>query len=65
MAGDMSLDREALTCPTDPDQQLVILTAEPGTPCHEGLRFLRSGTAALSPVGSGPTGEQPQRVVVG
>ncbi len=42
VAGDLTLDWEALTCPTDPDQQLVILTAEPGTPSHEGLRFLAS-----------------------
>ncbi|MFJ2173014.1 helix-turn-helix domain-containing protein [Streptomyces sp. NPDC101062] len=45
VAGDLTLDWEALACPTDPDQQLVILTAEPGTPSHEGLRFLASWAA--------------------
>lgn len=40
VAGDLTLDWEALACPTDPDQQLIIFTAEPGTSSHEGLRFL-------------------------
>ncbi|MER5527673.1 helix-turn-helix transcriptional regulator [Streptomyces sp. NPDC002677] len=42
VAGDLTLDWETLACPTDPDQQLTVLTAEPGTPSHEALRFLAS-----------------------
>ncbi|MFD4985317.1 hypothetical protein [Streptomyces sp. NPDC058374] len=36
------LDRDTLTATTDPDQQLVIWTAEPGSATEEGLRFLAS-----------------------
>ncbi|MEV0612438.1 helix-turn-helix domain-containing protein [Nonomuraea sp. NPDC050404] len=42
IAGDLTLDWSALTCATDPDQQLVTLTAEPGSPSHDGLRILAS-----------------------
>ncbi|MFE4491857.1 helix-turn-helix domain-containing protein [Streptomyces niveus] len=49
VAGDLTLDWETLVCPTDPDQQLVILTAEPGTPSHEGLCFLASWAATNQP----------------
>ncbi|MEU9918782.1 helix-turn-helix transcriptional regulator [Streptomyces sp. NPDC051001] len=49
VAGDLTLDWETLACPTDPDQQLVILTAEPGTPSHEGLRFLACWAATHQP----------------
>ncbi|MEW2168161.1 helix-turn-helix transcriptional regulator [Streptomyces sp. NPDC007084] len=41
-AGDLTLDWQILTLPHDPDQCLMILTAPPGTPSHEGLRFLAS-----------------------
>ncbi|WP_312882904.1 MmyB family transcriptional regulator [Streptosporangium album] len=40
VAGDLTLDWDILTCATDPDQQLIICTAEPGTPSHERLRIL-------------------------
>ncbi|GGN48967.1 hypothetical protein GCM10011579_002260 [Streptomyces albiflavescens] len=46
VAGALTLDWDTLTCTTDHDQQLVIWTAEPGTPSHEGLRFLASWAAA-------------------
>ncbi|MEW1722575.1 helix-turn-helix transcriptional regulator [Streptomyces sp. NPDC093109] len=49
VAGDMSLDWESLACPTDPDQQLVILTAEPGSPSHQGLRLLAARAARHEP----------------
>lgn len=45
VAGDLTLDWETLACPTDPDQQLTVLSAEPGTPSHERLRFLASWSA--------------------
>ncbi|WP_406480902.1 helix-turn-helix domain-containing protein [Streptomyces sp. NBC_01615] len=42
VAGELVLDWDTLTCSTDPDQQLVIWSAEPGTPSYEGLCFLSS-----------------------
>ncbi|MEV6420818.1 helix-turn-helix transcriptional regulator [Streptomyces sp. NPDC051662] len=45
VAGDLTLDWDTLTASTDPDQQLVIWTAEPGTPSHDGLRILASWAA--------------------
>ncbi|MBC3191759.1 helix-turn-helix transcriptional regulator [Pseudonocardia sp. C8] len=45
-AGDLTLDWDTLTCTTDPEQQLVVWTAEPGSRSEEGLRFLASWTAA-------------------
>ncbi|QUW84101.1 helix-turn-helix domain-containing protein [Streptomyces mirabilis] len=45
VVGDLTLDWDSLTCSADPTQQLVILTAEPGTRSHDGLRFLASRTA--------------------
>ncbi|MEV0224723.1 helix-turn-helix transcriptional regulator [Streptomyces sp. NPDC050704] len=46
VAGDLTLDWDSLTCTADPAQQLVVMTAEPGTPSHDGLRFLASWAAA-------------------
>ncbi|GHB73923.1 transcriptional regulator [Streptomyces viridiviolaceus] len=46
VAGDLTLDWDTLTCATNPDQQLVTWTAEPGTPSHDGLRFLSSWAAS-------------------
>ncbi|MGW3983027.1 helix-turn-helix domain-containing protein [Streptomyces mirabilis] len=45
IAGDLTLDWDSLTCTTDPEQQLVVWTAEPGSTSHEGLRFLASWAA--------------------
>ncbi|MEU5645238.1 helix-turn-helix transcriptional regulator [Streptomyces milbemycinicus] len=45
LAGDLTLDWDSLTCTADPAQKLVIATADPGTPSHDGLRFLASWTA--------------------
>ena len=45
VVGDLALDWSTLTCATDPDQQLITLTAEPGTPSHDGLRILASWVA--------------------
>ncbi|MFI1354502.1 helix-turn-helix transcriptional regulator [Streptomyces sp. NPDC020898] len=46
VAGDLVLDWDSLTSTADPAQQLVVMTPEPGTPSHDGLRFLASWTAA-------------------
>jgi len=42
LAGDLTLDWDLFTCSTDPEQQLVVYSAEPGTTSHDGLRFLAS-----------------------
>ncbi|MFD8916057.1 helix-turn-helix domain-containing protein [Streptomyces sp. NPDC059575] len=49
VAGDLALDWDALACAADPDQQLVVWTAEPGTPSHDGLRFLSSWASGDTP----------------
>ncbi len=45
VAGTLVLEWDTLTASTDPDQQLVIWTAKPGTPTHDGLRILASWAA--------------------
>ncbi|MFE4454221.1 helix-turn-helix domain-containing protein [Streptomyces sp. NPDC056796] len=45
VAGELSLDWDTLTASTDPDQQLVVWTAEAGSPTHDGLRVLASWAA--------------------
>ncbi|MFJ3660256.1 helix-turn-helix domain-containing protein [Streptomyces sp. NPDC090119] len=45
LVGELTLDWDALACVGDPDQQLVVWTAEPGTPSHDGLRILSSWAA--------------------
>ncbi|MET8248104.1 helix-turn-helix transcriptional regulator [Streptomyces sp. NPDC005202] len=50
VAGELSLDWDTLTASTDPDQQLVIWTAEVGTPTHDGLRILASWAADRHPM---------------
>ncbi|MER5659783.1 helix-turn-helix domain-containing protein [Streptomyces mirabilis] len=50
VAGELSLTWDALTCVADPDQQLIIWSAEPESRTYEGLRFLSSwaATAAIN-----------------
>ncbi|CAM5735136.1 Helix-turn-helix domain-containing protein OS=Streptomyces tendae OX=1932 GN=GUR47_24515 PE=4 SV=1 [Streptomyces tendae] len=45
VAGPLTLDWSFLTSTDDPDQQLITLTAEPGTPSHDRLRILASWAA--------------------
>lgn len=45
VAGELSLDWDTLTATTDPDQKLVIWTAEVGSPTYDGLRILASWAA--------------------
>lgn len=45
VAGELVLGWDTLTCSTDPDQELVVWTAEPGTPSYDGLRALASWAA--------------------
>jgi hypothetical protein len=49
VAGELRLEWDTLTCTTDPDQQLVIWTAEPGTSSYDGLRFLSSWATTPQP----------------
>ena len=42
VVGRLTLDWSFLTCTADPDQQLITLTAEHGTPSHARLRILAS-----------------------
>ncbi|KOV83282.1 helix-turn-helix domain-containing protein [Nocardia sp. NRRL S-836] len=44
VVGDLTLDWDTLTCTTDPEQQLITWTAEPGTPADDKLRILASWT---------------------
>ncbi|MGW0683428.1 helix-turn-helix domain-containing protein [Streptomyces sp. NPDC002754] len=45
VVGEMTLDWDTLTASTDPDQQLVVWTAEAGSPTHDRLRILASWAA--------------------
>jgi hypothetical protein len=45
VVGDLTLDCDTWNCPDGSDQRLMVLTAEPGTPSHAGLRILASWTA--------------------
>ncbi|MFG3046193.1 hypothetical protein ACGFZR_14855 [Streptomyces sp. NPDC048241] len=40
LVGELTLAWDALACAGNTDQQLVVWTAEPGTPSHDGLRIL-------------------------
>ncbi|MET7354096.1 helix-turn-helix domain-containing protein [Streptomyces mirabilis] len=42
LVGELVLDWDTLVCGGDPDQELVVWTAEPGTPSYDGLRALAS-----------------------
>lgn len=54
VAGDLTLDWQILTCPHDPDQCVMVMTAPPGTPSHEALRFLASWAATSAEPDSRP-----------
>ncbi|MFG2281767.1 helix-turn-helix domain-containing protein [Streptomyces asoensis] len=45
VVGDLTLDWDSLTCAADPTQKLLVSTAVPGSPSHDGLLFLASWTA--------------------
>jgi MmyB-like transcription regulator ligand binding domain len=42
VAGEITVGWEMLASMTDPDQQIVVTTAEPGSPSHQALPFLAS-----------------------
>ena len=37
LAGDVTVHRKILTSAADPDQQLIVMTAETGSPSHDAL----------------------------
>ncbi|WP_306320128.1 MULTISPECIES: hypothetical protein [unclassified Streptomyces] len=39
VAGDLYLDWNAVGWAADPDLQMIVWTAEPGSPSHDGLRL--------------------------
>ncbi|KQV13831.1 helix-turn-helix domain-containing protein [Kitasatospora sp. Root107] len=43
--GDLYLDWNAVTWAADPDLQIIVWTAEPATPTHDGLRLLATWAA--------------------
>ncbi|WP_328320145.1 helix-turn-helix transcriptional regulator [Kribbella sp. NBC_00382] len=45
VVGDLHLDWNAVTWAADPDLQIIVWTAEPGTASHDGLRLLASWAA--------------------
>jgi hypothetical protein len=45
LVGPLTLDCDTWASPGDPEQRLVVLTAEPGSPSDEALRILTSWTA--------------------
>jgi hypothetical protein len=45
VVGDLTLDCDTWNSPDGTGQRLMILTAEPGTPSHDGLRILTSWAA--------------------
>jgi transcriptional regulator with XRE-family HTH domain len=48
IVADLTLDWDTLTCATDPDQQIIVWTAQPGSRSHDGLRLLASWAADQS-----------------
>ncbi|MFC9502956.1 helix-turn-helix domain-containing protein [Streptomyces sp. NPDC057002] len=42
VVGDLALERSTFMCAEDPRQQLVVWTAEPGSPTSDALRYLAS-----------------------
>ncbi|MFF8578373.1 helix-turn-helix domain-containing protein [Streptomyces albidoflavus] len=49
LVGELTLDWETFASTTDPDQQLVVWTAAPGTASEENLAFLASWVTTHSP----------------
>ncbi|MFJ6382411.1 helix-turn-helix domain-containing protein [Kitasatospora sp. NPDC092039] len=49
LVGDLTLDCDTWASPDGSGQRLMVLTAEPGSPSHDALRFLTSWTSARPP----------------
>lgn len=48
LVGELVLDSDTLICGSDPDQELVVWTAEPGSPSYDGLQTLASQATGRS-----------------
>jgi transcriptional regulator with XRE-family HTH domain len=46
IAGDLTLNYNALELPGDPGQTMIVYTADPGSPSHDGLRMLADWPSA-------------------
>ena len=46
MVGELTLEWDALTSDAEPDQQLIVFTAEPGSPSEAALRELATHIAS-------------------
>ncbi|MFD4598172.1 helix-turn-helix domain-containing protein [Streptomyces sp. NPDC058464] len=53
VVGDLTLDWHTLACTTDPDQHIIVWTAPPDSPSHDGLRLLASWAADQNLTASG------------
>nr|WP_243876305.1 hypothetical protein [Streptomyces sp. 846.5] len=53
VVGDLALERSTLACADDPEQQLVVWTANPGSPSHDALRPLASHPATRAAAAAG------------
>ncbi|GAA2474606.1 helix-turn-helix domain-containing protein [Streptomyces longisporus] len=58
VVGELTLDWHTLTCATDPDQHIIVWTAAPETPSHDGLRLLASWAADQNVLASGSVAAQ-------
>ncbi|MDX8148827.1 helix-turn-helix domain-containing protein [Lentzea sp. BCCO 10_0061] len=54
LVGELTLDWDTLICDTAPDQHVIVLTAQPGTPSHDALRILASWAGEHVPA-AGPS----------
>jgi hypothetical protein len=54
VVGELTLDWDTLTCATDPEQHIIVWTAAPGSPSHDGLRLLDSWAADQKRTASDP-----------
>ncbi|MFD5806790.1 MULTISPECIES: helix-turn-helix domain-containing protein [unclassified Streptomyces] len=55
VVGELTLDWDTLATTTDTDQQLVVWSAEPGSPSHDALRILASWANATTSATTGTT----------
>ena len=53
VVGDLTLDWHTLACTAEPDQHIIVWTAPPGSPSHDGLRLLASWAADQNLTASG------------
>ncbi|AWW43528.1 XRE family transcriptional regulator [Streptomyces sp. AS58] len=57
VVGELTLDWDTLASTTDTDQQLVVWSAEPGSPSHDALRILASWANATTAATTGTSAD--------